>query len=160
MIRDAEGPADIAEVRSLFEEYARSLGIDLEFQGFAEELAGLPGSYVRPAGVLLLALAARRAVGCVGVRRLDAGACEMKRLYVRDEARGQGIGRALAEAAVAFARSAGYQTMRLDTLPGMTKAQVLYRELGFRDAPPYRYNPVPGASFMELDLGRTSGNRP
>jgi ribosomal protein S18 acetylase RimI-like enzyme len=120
----------------------------------------LPGSYARPAGVLLLALAGRRAVGCVGVRRLDADTCEMKRLYVRDEARGQGVGRALAEAAVAFARSAGYATMRLDTLPGMTKAQALYRELGFRDAPPYRYNPVPGASFMELDLGRTSGNGP
>ena len=150
-IREAHDGADIADVRLLFEEYAQSLGIDLGFQDFAAELSGLPGAYARPSGVLLLATAAR-AVGCVAVRRLDPDVCEMKRLYVRPEGRGHAAGRALAEAAIAFATTAGYHAMRLDTLPTMTGAQALYRQLGFRDVPPYRFNPVPGTSFMELTL--------
>jgi ribosomal protein S18 acetylase RimI-like enzyme len=156
-IRDVDRRADIAEIRVLFEEYARSLSIDLGFQGFNEELAGLPGVYSRPTGCLLLATAAGRSVGCVAVRRLDADRCEMKRLYVRPEARGEGVGRSLAEAAVAFGRAAGYHAMLLDTLPTMAAALALYRELGFRDVPPYRHNPVPGALFMELTFG---GNPP
>ena len=136
----------------LFEDYARALGIDLGFQNFAGEVAGLPGDYRSPAGALLLATIADRAVGCVGVRPLAGGACEMKRLYVRPDGRGQGVGRALADAAIAFARGGGYTAMRLDTLPTMATAQALYRELGFREVAAYRYNPVPGTLFMELAL--------
>lgn len=153
-IREAGGDADIAEARALFEEYARSLGVDLAFQDFEHELAGLPGAYATPAGVLLLATMINRPVGCVAVRGLAADICEMKRLYVREEARGLGVGRALAEAAIAFGQAAGYRAMRLDTLPTMTRAQALYRELGFRDVPAYRYNPVAGTSFMELTWGK------
>ena len=152
MIREADGAIHMADVRTLFEEYAQSLGIDLGFQDFAAELAGLPGAYSRPDGLLLIATIAAATAGCVAVRRLDAAVCEMKRLYVRPEARGEAAGRALAEAAVAFGRAAGYRAMRLDTLPTMTGAQTLYRQLGFRDVPPYRFNPVPGTSFMELAL--------
>jgi GNAT superfamily N-acetyltransferase len=152
IIREAVDGPDVAQVRALFEEYARSLGVSLGFQGFDEELAALPGPYSPPDGVLLLACLDGHAVGCVGVRRLDAGACEMKRLYVRPEARARGAGRMLAEAAIAFARSAAYRAMRLDTLPGMTSAHALYRQLGFREVAPYRFSPVPGTSFMELDL--------
>jgi ribosomal protein S18 acetylase RimI-like enzyme len=152
-IRESHGTAAIAEIRGLFEEYARSLGIDLSFQGFDEELAGLPGAYSRPTGSLFLATTGDRPVGRVAVRRLDPDICEMKRLYVRSEARGTGVGRALVQAAVAFGRGAGYHAMRLDTLPTMVAAQALYRQFGFRDVPPYRHNPVPGTSFMELVLG-------
>ena len=151
-LREADGRADVAEIRVLFEEYAQSLGIDLSFQDFAEELASLPGAYSPPRGRLLLAANGARAVGCVGVRPQDEGICEMKRLYVRPEARGQAVGRALAEAAIAFGKAAGYHAIRLDTLPTMTGAQALYRQLGFVNVPPYRYNPVPDTSFMELDL--------
>ena len=151
-IRDVDGSADIADVRTLFLEYARSLQVDLAFQSFDAELASLPGDYTRPDGVLLLATIDDRVVGCVAVHRWDGDTCEMKRLYVRDDARGHGLGRALAEAAVRFARDAGYRALRLDTLPGMTTARALYRQMGFRDVAPYRYNPVAGTSFMELML--------
>ena len=154
-IREIEGGADLAEIRALFEEYAQSLGIDLGFQDFDAELAGLPGAYSPPTGVLLLAGTAAGIVGCVAVRRLDAEVCELKRLYVRPEARGQAVGRALVEAAVAFGKAAGYHAMRLDTLASMTEAQALYRHVGFRAVPPYRNNPVPGTSFWELALNRT-----
>ena len=153
-IREAEGSVDIEEIRALFEEYAQSLGVDLSFQDFGAELAGLPGAYAPPGGRLLLAVNGTRSVGCVGVRPLGDGICEMKRLYVRPEARGQGLGRELTEAAIAFAKAAGYRAMRLDTLPTMGAAQDLYRQLGFREVAPYRYNPVPKTSFMELDLNR------
>src|SRR5688500_5825779 len=114
---------DISEIRILFEEYAKSLGVGLEFQEFESVLAGLPGSYGPPEGCLLLATDGVRSVGCVGVRPLAAGACEMKRLYVRPEARGQALGRRLVEGAIAFARGTGYRAMRLDTLPAMSDAQ-------------------------------------
>jgi ribosomal protein S18 acetylase RimI-like enzyme len=155
-IREADRRADVAEVRQLFEEYAQSLGVDLSFQGFGDELASLPGAYSAPGGRLLLAGDEARAVGCVGVRWLESGICEMKRLYVRPEARGRGVARKLAEAAIAFGKSANYHAMRLDTLPTMAAAQELYRQLGFRDVAPYRYNPVPGTSFMELQFGEPS----
>jgi putative acetyltransferase len=158
-IREAVSSADIAEIRALFEEYARSLDIDLGFQGFDKELAGLPGVYARPTGCLFLAVMVDRSVGCVGVRRLDGEICEMKRLFVRPEARGAGVGRALAEAAVAFGRTAGYRAMRLDTLSTMVAARALYRQLDFREVAPYRYNPIPGALFMELALGDSPRNR-
>jgi GNAT superfamily N-acetyltransferase len=152
VIREALTDADVALAHTLFAEYADSLGVDLEFQDFRRELASLPGDYVRPGGVLLLAAVDGRELGCVAVRALAPDVCEMKRLYLREGARGTGIGRRLANAAIAFAREAGYATMRLDTLPGMHSAQQLYRTLGFREVEPYRYNPVPGTTFMELTL--------
>ena len=139
-------------VRQLFQEYAGTLDIDLEFQGFAEELAGLPGEYAPPRGRLLLGFEGDQPAGCVGVRPLEAEVCEMKRLYVRPDFRGSGWGRQLALQAVEEAASARYRRMRLDTLPAMAGAQALYHALGFRPIPAYRYNPVPGTLFLELDL--------
>lgn len=151
-IRAAEGADDLAQVRALFLDYSRSLGVDLGFQNFEEEVAALPGNYQPPDGCLLLAADGVEILGCVSVRSLEPGICEMKRLYLRPAARGRGAGRALAEAAIRFARTAGYREMRLDTLPSMSAAQALYRDLGFVDIPPYRYNPVPGSAFLALDL--------
>jgi len=135
---------DVELVRTLFREYAGSLGVDLSFQGFEEELAALPAGY----DVLLVA----GSEGCVGVRPFADGVCEMKRLYVRPSARGSGLGKALALAAIERARRLGYESMRLDTMPAMVAAQALYESLGFVEIPPYRHNPVAGSRFMELDL--------
>ena len=141
-------------IRRLFEEYADSLGIDLCFQGFAEELAGLPGDYAPPRGRLLLALEDRETAGCVALRPLEPTVCEMKRLYVRPAYRAQGIGRILVSHLIEEARQAGYEHLRLDTLPSMTDAQALYRRLGFQEIAPYYKNPIEGAVFLELQLDR------
>lgn len=132
----------------MFREYADSLGVDLSFQGFEQELEALPGGY----DAVLVATVGGVAAGCVGVRPLEDGTCEMKRLYLRPSARGTGLGRALAGAALARARELGYARMRLDTLPSMTEARVLYRSLDFVEIEPYRHNPVVGTSFLELEL--------
>jgi ribosomal protein S18 acetylase RimI-like enzyme len=153
VIRPIGSPTDLTIARTLFEEYGASLGFDLGFQDFDGELARLPGAYVPPAGALLLADLDGEVVGCVALRPLEPPlVAELKRLYVRAAGRGHGLGSALSLAALDRARAAGYRRVRLDTLPGMTQAQVLYRQLGFREILPYRYNPVPGTMFMELDL--------
>jgi len=153
IIRDAETAADIELTRTLFLEYAQALGFSLCFQGFDEELAGLPGKYARPHGRLLLAAHDEQAAGCVGMRALQDGICEMKRLYVRPAFRGKSIGRLLAERLISEARGIGYTRMRLDTVVGkMADAVALYRRLGFVEIPPYCANPIEGAVYLELSL--------
>ena len=142
----------LSEVRKLFEEYASSLEISLDFQNFDEELANLPGDYEPPEGCLLIALWGGQVAGCVGLRRLGGDTCEMKRLFTQAQYRGLGVGRALCEAVIEKARIMGYESMRLDTLPSMVAARELYKSLGFMDIEPYRYNPVEGTTFMELNL--------
>jgi ribosomal protein S18 acetylase RimI-like enzyme len=184
-ITPAETPEDVLLAAALFREYSRSLGVDLSFQHFDEELSALPGDYSPPTGRLFLAFELEtleddpcrsqrtsvragasphlsnsnawrsfgpreKLAGSIALRRLSDGICEMKRLYVRPEFRGRGVGRALAEALICAAREAGYLRMRLDTLPEMKEAQALYRALGFRDIPPYCFNPIAGTSYFEL----------
>jgi putative acetyltransferase len=151
-IKQAESTAEIAQIRTLFEEYAVALGIDLGFQDFARELAELPGDYASPEGRILLAIESETSAGCVALRPLSDRDCEMKRLYVRPQFRGRGLGARLAEEIIAVGRAIGYQRMLLDSMPSMREAIALYRRLGFRPIAPYRFNPVPGAVFMELNL--------
>jgi len=149
----AESPAQVAQARELFLEYAQSLGMNLCFQNFEQELAGLPGHYAPPDGRLLLAEYGKLLAGCVALHKWENGICEMKRLYLRPAFRGKGFGRVLAEAIIAEAREIGYQRMRLDTIqPIMKDAVELYRKLGFREIAPYRANPIAGAIYMELQL--------
>lgn len=143
---------DIEQARQLFREYEHVLEVDLCFQGFEAELAGLPGNYAPPRGALLLAVNGRHAVGCIGLRPLTAKICEMKRLYVQPAYRGRNIGRRLAKAVIRQARAAGYSHMRLDTLKRLQKALRLYAALGFQPIPPYCENPLNGVVFLEKRL--------
>jgi putative acetyltransferase len=143
---------DISAARRLFREYAESLDFDLDFQDFERELTGMPGAYGPPSGRLRLALLDGKAVGCMAIRSLEGDICEMKRLYVQPAHRRRGIGRMLAKAGVRDARELGYRSVRLDTVPSMAAATELYRSLGFVEIEPYRYNPLSGAIYMELEL--------
>jgi putative acetyltransferase len=147
----APGP-DLDAVRDLFLEYAGSLNFNLCFQDFESEVEGLPGAYAPPAGTLLLARVDGAVAGCVGVRPLDARRCEMKRLYLREFCRGSGGGRVLTERAIAFARSAGYAHMVLDTLPQMVAATRLYYDLGFVRCAAYYDNAPVNSTCLELVL--------
>ncbi|TXL67420.1 GNAT family N-acetyltransferase [Zeimonas arvi] len=149
-IRLARFPDHAERVRGLFWEYADSLGVDLCFQGFEDELAGLPGKYAAPGGCVLLAWAGTEPAGCVALRPVGGGCAEMKRLYLRPAARGLAVGRRLVERVCERARGAGYRWACLDTLPGMTAAAQSYRSTSFVPIEPYVFNPVPGAMFMGL----------
>ena len=149
----AESPDQIAQVRELFLEYANSLGFSLCFQSFDQELASLPGDYVPPEGRLILATSNREPAGCVALHKIQPDICEMKRLYVRPNYRGLGLGRHLAGKIIADARQLGYKQLRLDTVePRMKAAVAIYRQLGFREIQAYRQNPIDGALYMELAL--------
>ncbi|MEY4098994.1 MAG: hypothetical protein RL300_165 [Pseudomonadota bacterium] len=155
-IQPYTGPSELEQVRALFTEYASSLEIDLCFQNFEAELAGLPGAYAPPRGSLMLAWSQRELVGCCALRPLDAvdypNACEMKRLYVRPALRGSGLGRRLAEAVMETGQQTGYTYMLLDTLSEMETARAMYQDLGFTEVPPYYYNPIEGAHYLMARL--------
>ncbi len=151
-ISQAQSPSDYATARVLFQEYAERLGVDLCFQGFISELETLDRMYAPPSGCLILGWSEDAPVACVGVRKLSATDCEMKRLYVRDSMRGRGCGRRLAIEIVERARKLGYQRMVLDTLEPMAEARRLYATLGFRECAPYYPNPLPGVRYLELNL--------
>jgi putative acetyltransferase len=157
-LRQARFPADHAAVLEIFTEYVTSPSVSLDFQGYAEEFASLPGKYAPPEGRLLLAVERDRVLGCAALRKVDDRICEMKRLYVRPEARGMALGRSLAEAIVEEARAAGYAEMRLDVLPEFEAARQVYRSMGFVPADAVSHNPIPGTAFLGLNLtpdGRT-----
>jgi len=155
-IESTETPEFVRLARDLFVEYSESLEVDLCFQGFAEELASLPGHYARPAGRLLLASTESSVLGVVALRPILSTDCEMKRLYVRSSGRGTGLGRLLTHALIKEARLAGYRRVLLDTLPRMTEAQALYRSMGFVEIAPYCHNPVAGTRYMALNLDEKS----
>ncbi len=144
----------VSSARELIREYSASLGIDLGFQNFEQEMAEFPAHYTRPDGRVLVAVEGGEAVGVVGLRRFSGRICELKRMYVRPEFRGKGIGRKLAKRAIKEARDIGYARMRLDTLSRLKEAISLYASLGFYEIPPYRVNPHKGVVYMELDLSR------
>ncbi|MFO7813888.1 MAG: GNAT family N-acetyltransferase [Pelovirga sp.] len=152
IIQAATSATQLDMMRDLFREYEQFLQVDLCFQDFNQELANLPGKYAPPDGALMLALNSEQPIGCVALRKLEEGICEMKRLYVKPEGRGTGLGKKLAEQIITIARQRGYSTMRLDTLDTLTEAIGLYQRLGFRQVPPYYDNPLAGALYWELDL--------
>ena len=151
-IIQAQTAAELDAVRELFDEYQGGLGVDLCFQGFAEELANLPGRYAPPGGRLLLALDGTHAAGCVALRALEEGICEMKRLFVRPAYRGQGLGCRLAMQIVNEAPALGYRLMRLDTLDILESAMRMYAAMGFQRRAPYYANPLPGIVYWERAL--------
>ena len=148
----AETANHYKHTRKLFARYADSLGFDIEFQGFSDELAALPGAYAPPSGCILLAAISELFIGCVALRRIDKSICEMKRLFVAPEHRGKSIGRALASFVIDEAQKLGYKRMRLDTVTSMQAANALYTSLGFKPIEAYCHNPLEGATFYELHL--------
>ena len=152
VLAPVQNPEHVATARALFREYADAIGVNLEYQGFAAELAALPSPYAPPDGTLLIAQVNGDTAGCVALRRIDDRVGEMKRLYVRPEFRSWGLGKHLVEAVIEAARHARYAALRLDTLPSMTAAQGLYRKLGFVEIPAYNATHLPGTRFYELKL--------
>jgi ribosomal protein S18 acetylase RimI-like enzyme len=152
-ITEARWPDDRATVEALFREYIASLTEDISFQNPDDELAGLPGKYARPGGVVLIAWDGAEAAGAIAYRMLEPGVAEMKRLYVRPAYRGRSLGRELANELIDDARARGYRTVMLDTLESMSAARTLYRDLGFVPVEPYYDNPLPGVMYMALELG-------
>jgi ribosomal protein S18 acetylase RimI-like enzyme len=151
-IKAVDNPEDLILAKDLFIEYASSLGFNLCFQSFDEELKSLPGKYSPPEGNLLLAFYDEKPAGCIAMRKLEPGICGMKRLFVKPEFRGLKIGKFLAENIINDAYNKGYLKMRLDTLSTMLAARNLYTHLGFKEIAPYCYNPIEGAVYMELEL--------
>lgn len=151
-IKQAQTKAEIEAVRELFREYEAFLNVDLCFQNFEDELAGLPGKYSRPDGDLLICLDGEKAVGCVAVRNLGGGVCEMKRLFVRPEARGTGLGRRLVRKIIVISQELGFSLMRLDTLETLKEAMHLYETLGFKKTGPYYENLLPGVVYWEKPI--------
>ncbi len=158
-IYTARLPDEIPVIKDLFQEYADSLSFDLDFQDFSEELETLPGKYRAPEGSLLIARENGETAGCVAVRPLASGVCEMKRLFVRPAHRGRNIGRQLAVAIIEEAKRIGYKAMRLDTVEAMKEASALYRTLGFQQIDAYYYNPLPGVMYFELKLDESKEQR-
>ena len=142
----------VEKAKELIREYARSLEFDLEFHDFVKEMEDFPGQYASSGGCLYIALDENQPIGCVALRDLGQGICEMKRLYVKPNFRGQKAGKLLAEVVIKAARNMGYDYMRLDTVPAMKQANRLYNALGFKKIAPYRFNPIKGATFFELNL--------
>lgn len=153
VIIQAKTPEHLDEIRCLFREYEQFLGVDLCFQSFEEELENLPGDYVEPSGALLIAEDGIQVLGCVALRELNDGICEMKRLYIRPQYRRRGIGRLLSQNIIEKAITMGYSIMRLDTLNILKEANRLYESLGFKKTSPYYNNPLPGVVYWELSLG-------
>lgn len=151
---EAKNEEDYTLAASLFREYAAQLSVDLAFQHFSEELFNIREQYGRPDGLVVLAYAGPdKLCGCFAIRKLEQEVCELKRMFLRKEYRGQGYGRKLLDSALQQGRELGYQKMRLDTLPEMQQAIALYLKMGFYDIPAYRYNPVPGTRYLEAKLG-------
>jgi putative acetyltransferase len=142
----------VENAKELIREYAQSLEFDLGFQDFDREMENFPGQYALPRGCLYVALDENQPIGCVAVRDFGQGICEMKRLYVKPNFRGQKVGKLLAEIVIKAAGDMGYDYMRLDTIPSMKQANMLYNALGFKQIAPYRFNPIEGATFFELNL--------
>lgn len=154
-IKDVGSAADMGIVRELFEEYAAWLGVDLCFQGFQQELESLPGPYARPGGFIFLAKCGGEPAGCIALKPLPDGACEMKRLYVRPTFRGTGLGRRLVQLCLDEATAIGYEVMRLDTLRRMEAAISLYRSFDFSECGGYYNNPLDDVVYMERALAKT-----
>ncbi len=152
VIMHAENTEHVQAVRQLCVEYISELNLSLDFQGFQEEMQQMPGKYAPPSGYLLLGLVAGEPAGCVGLRKLEPGVCEMKRLYVRPAFRQSGLGKELVRVILAKGRELHYKHIRLDTLTSMAAANKLYVEFGFRDIPAYCHNPLKGARYMEMSL--------
>lgn len=151
--KEAGSSKDYEIAAVLFREYATKLSVDLDFQDFNNELKHIGQIYARPAGVLFLAFENEaKTLGCFGIRKLEEGICELKRMYLKEEARGRGYGKELLSFAMSQGKKLGYKKMRLDTLPDMQQAIRLYEKMRFYDIPSYRHNPVPGARFLEVAL--------
>ncbi|MFA5404220.1 MAG: GNAT family N-acetyltransferase [Ignavibacteria bacterium] len=150
---------DFADAKDLFVEYANSLNFELCFQKFDEEISNLPEQYSEPTGCIILCYEDKKPIGCVGLRKFGEDICEMKRLYLRKEARGKGTGRMLAEKVIAKAKEFGYKKIQLDTIETMKEAIALYKSMRFKEISPYRFNPVKGVIYMELELSATADTK-